>query len=162
MSNETPPGTGSSDRSAGSGRSLGLVVGVVLALAVAVAAIVTSLRPSTQLDPTTPEGTVQAFFQAVESDDWEGVRILLSARLQEDCEASELAQFRDDVDRAVISDVEAAGSETIVEVRVSRVVIDDPLNPYSYDDTFHFVLAQEDGRPVVAELPWQFYCEGVR
>jgi hypothetical protein len=47
-------------------------------------------------------------------------------------------------------------------VRVSRVVNDDPLNPYSYDDTFHFVLAREDGRPVVAELPWQFYCEDLR
>jgi hypothetical protein len=162
MSNETPKGTGPPEIRAGSGRSLGLVVGVVLALAVAIAAIVTSLRPSPQLDPNTPEGTVQAFFQRVEGDDWEGVRALLSARLQEDCEASELAQFRDDVDRAVISSVEAAGSETIVEVRVSRVVIEDPLNPYSYDDTFHFVLAQEDGRLAVAELPWQFYCEGVR
>ena len=145
-----------------SGRSLGLVVGVVLVLAVAIAAIVTSMRPSPQLDPNTPEGTVQAFIQAVEVDNWEGVRALLSAPLQEDCQASELAQFRDDVDRAVISDVETAGTETIVEVRVSRVVIDDPFNPYSYDDTFHFVLAQEDGRLAVAELPWQFYCEGVR
>jgi hypothetical protein len=164
MSNETPTGSGASagTKNATDSRSLGLVVGVVLAVAVGVAAIVTSLRPSPQLDPNTPEGTVQAFFQAVEADDWEGVRALLSARLQEDCEASELAQFRDDVDRAVISDVEAAGSETIVEVRASRVVIDDPLNPYSYDDTFHFVLAQEDGRLAVAELPWQFYCEGVR
>jgi hypothetical protein len=164
MSNETPTGTGASAgiKNATDSRRLGLVVGVVLAVAVGVAAIVTSLRPSPQLDPNTPEGTVQAFFQAVEADDWEGVRALLSARLQEDCEASELAQFRDDVDRAVISDVEAAGSETIVEVRASRVVIDDPLNPYSYDDTFHFVLAQEDGRLAVAELPWQFYCEGVR
>lgn len=148
--------------SAGSGRRLALVVGVVLVVAVAVAAIVTSLRPSPQLDPATPEGTVQAFFQAVEADDWNGVLTLLSSELQEDCEASELAQFRDDVDRAVISDVEAAGSETIVEVRVTRVVIDDPLNPYSYDDTFHFVLAQEAGRPVVVELPWQFFCEGGR
>lgn len=162
MSNETPPATGSSDGRAGGGRSLALVVGVVLVAAVAVAAVVTSLRPSPQLDPTTPEGTVQAFFQAVEADDWNGVRILLSSQLQEDCEASELAEFRDDIDRAVISDVEAAGSETIVDVRVTRVVIDDPLNPYSYDDTFRFLLAPEDGRPVVVELPWQFYCEGVR
>jgi hypothetical protein len=162
MSNEMVSGKGSSEKGGGSGRTLGLVVGVVLALAVAVAAIVTSLRPSPQLDPATPEGTVQAFFQGVEADDWEGVRNLLSARLQEDCEASELAQFRDDVDRAVISDVEAAGSEAIVTVRVSRVVNDDPLNPYLYDDTFHFVLAREDGRPVVAELPWQFYCEDLR
>lgn len=143
-------------------RRLGLVVGVVLVLAVAIAAIATSMRPSPQLDPTTPEGTVQAFLQAVEDDDWEGVRALLSAPLQEDCEASELAQFRDDVDRAVISDVGTAGTETIIDVRVSRVVIDDPFNPYSYDDTFHFVLAQEDGRLAVTELPWQFYCEGVR
>lgn len=167
MTNETPKDTGPLDKGAAKrkgadGRSLGLVVGVVLAVAVAVAAIATSMRPSPQLDPNTPEGTVQAFFQRVEEDDWEGVRALLSARLQEDCEASELAQFRDDVDRAVISEVEAAGSETIVEVRVSRVVIDDPFNPYSYDDTFQFVLAQEDGRLAVAELPWQFYCEGVR
>jgi hypothetical protein len=142
-----------------SGRSLGLVVGVVLALAVAIAAIVTSLRPSPQLDPNTPEGAVQAFFEAIEADDWEGLRALLSASLQEDCEASELAQFRDDVDRAVIARVDTAGAETIVEVRVSRVVVDDPLNPYTYDDTFQFVLTQEDGRLVVSQLPFQFFCE---
>ena len=142
-----------------SGRSLGLVVGVVLALAVAVAAIVTSMRPSPQFDPNTPEGTVQAFFEAIEADDWEGMRSLLSSSQQADCEASELARFRDDVDRAVIARVDSAGAETIVEVRVSRVVVDDPLNPYTYDDTFHFVLTQEDGRFVVSQLPFQFFCE---
>ncbi len=126
----------------------------------AVAAIVTTLRPSPQLDPSTPEGLVQAFFQAVEADDWEGLRALLARSLQDQCEPSELAQFRDDVDRAVISAVEPAGSETVVEVRASRVVVDDPLNPYSYDDTFHFVLAQDDGRLAVSELPWQFYLRG--
>jgi hypothetical protein len=139
-----------------------LVVGVVLAVAVAAAAIVTSLRPSPELDPNTPEGTVQAFFRAVEADDWDGVRALLSSPLQQECEASELAQFRDDVDRAVIAEVDAAGSETIVEVRVSRVVVDDPLNPYTYEDTFQFVLTDDSGRLAVSELPWQFSCEGVR
>lgn len=149
------------DKSA-SGRNLGLIVGVVLVAAVAAAAIVTSMRPTPQLDPSTPEGFVQAFFQAVETDDWETARSLLSDSLQNQCEASELAEFRDDVDRAVIVEVDPVGSETIVEVRASRVVVDDPLNPYSYDDTFRFVLAEEVGRLVVAELPWQFYCEGVR
>jgi len=149
-------------RDSTNGRSLGLIVGVILAVAVAVAAIVTSLRPSPQLDPNTPEGTVQAFFQAVEADDWDGVRALLSGSLQEECESSELAQFRDDVDRAVIAEVDTAGSETIVEVRVSRVVVDDPLNPYTYEDTFQFVLTDDNGRLAVSELPWQFYCEGVR
>ena len=143
-------------------RTLGLVVGVVLALAVAVAAIVTSMRPTPQLDPNTPEGTVQAFFEAVEAKNWEGLRTFLSAPLQEDCEATELAQFRDDIDRAVIARVDSTGADTIVEVRVSRVVVDDPLNPYTYDDTFQFVLTQEDGRLVVSVLPWQFFCEGVR
>ena len=142
-------------------RTLGLVVGIVLALAVAVAAIVTSMRPTPQLDPDTPEGTVQAFFEAIEADDWEGLRALLSGPLQEDCQASELAQFRDDIDRAVIARVDSAGSDTIVDVRVSRVVVEDPLNPYTYDDTFQFVLSQENGRLAVSQLPWQFYCEGV-
>jgi hypothetical protein len=142
-----------------SGRSLGLVVGVVVVIVVAAAAIVTSLRPSPQLDPSTPEGTVQVFFQAVEADDWEGVRALLSSSLQDQCQSSELSQFRDDIGRAVIVDVDPIGSETIVEVRASRVVVDDPLNPYSYDDTFRFVLVQEGGRLAVSELPWQFFCE---
>ena len=145
-----------------SGRTLGLVVGIVLTLAVAVAAIVTSLRPSPDLDPSTPEGKVQAFFQAVESNDWEDVRALLSTDLQNECETSELAQFNDDVDRAVITRVDPVGTETIVEVDVSRVVVDDPLNPYSYDDSFHFVLAEDGSGLAVSELPWQFNCEGVR
>lgn len=144
------------------GRSLGLIVGVVLVAAVAAAAIFTSLRPSPQLDPNTPEGVVQAFFQAVEADDWEGLWALLATSLQEQCEPSDLASFQDDIDRAVIANVETAGNETIVEVRASRVVVDDPLNPYSYDDTFRFVLIEEDGRLAVTELPYQFFCDGVR
>jgi len=146
------------DKSAG-GRSLGLVVGVVLVVAVAAGAIFTSMRPSPQLDPSTPEGTVQAFFQEIEADDWEGVQALLSTALQDQCAPSELAQFRDDVGRAAVVAVDPVGPETIVEVRASRVVVDDPLNPYSYDDTFRFVLTHEDGRLVVSELPWQFFCE---
>jgi hypothetical protein len=141
------------------GRSLGLIVGVVLVVAVAAAAIFTSLRPSPQLDPNTPEGAVQAFFQGVEADDWEGVRALLTSSLQEQCQPSELANFHDDIDRAVIADVQTAGAETIVEVQATRVVVDDPLNPYTYDDTFRFVLVDEGGRLRVSELPYQFFCE---
>jgi hypothetical protein len=141
------------------GRSLGLIVGVVLVVAVAAAAIFTSLRPSPQLDPNTPEGAVQAFFQGVEADDWEGVRALLTSSLQAQCQPSELANFHDDIDRAVIADVQTAGAETIVEVQASRVVVDDPLNPYTYDDTFRFVLVDEAGRLAVSELPYQFFCE---
>ena len=144
------------------GRSLGLIVGVVLVVAVAVAAILTSLRPSPRLDPNTPEGVVQVFFQAVEADDWEGLWAVLASPLQDQCELSDLATFQDDIDRAVIADVESAGNETIVEVQASRVVVDDPLSPYSYDDTFRFVLIEEDGRLAVAELPYQFFCDGVR
>lgn len=144
------------------GRSLGLIIGVVLVVAVAAAAIFTSLRPSAQLDPNTPEGAVQAFFQAVEADDWDRLWALLATSLQEQCEPSDLASFQDDIDRAVIANVETAGKETIVEVRASRVVVDDPLNPYSYDDTFRFVLIEEGGRSAVAELPYQFFCDGVR
>ena len=144
------------------GRSLGLVVGVVLVVAVAAAAVVTSLRPSAQLDPNTPEGTVQVFFQAVESEDWDRAQALLTRSVQDECEPSELAEFRDDIDRAVVTDVEQAGPETIVEVRASRVVVDDPLNPYSYDDTFRFVLIEEDGRLAIIELPFQFFCQDSR
>ena len=139
-------------------RRLGLVIGVVLAVAVGVAAIATSLRPDPQLDPDTPEGTVQAFFQAIESDDWDGLRALLATPLQAKCDAVELAEFRDDVDRAVITTVEQVGSETLVEVSASRVVVDDPLNPYSYEDTFRFLVAQEGDRLAISELPGPFYC----
>ena len=140
------------------GRRLGLVIGVVLAVAVGVAAIVTSLRPETQLDPDTPEGTDQAFFQAIEADDWDGLRALLASPLQATCDATELAEFHDDVDRAVITTVEQVGSDTLVEVRASRVVVDDPLNPYSYEDTFRFLVAPEGDRLAISELPGQFYC----
>lgn len=144
---------------ASGGRSLALVVGVILVVAVAAAAIFTSMRPSPDLDPSTPEGTVQEFFQAIQEDDWDGLRAFLTPALQSDCEASELAEFQDDIDRAVIADVDTVGSDTIVEVRVSRVVVSDPLSPYSYEETFHFVLTPDNGGYLVSELPWQFYCE---
>ena len=145
-----------------SNRNLALAVGVILVVAVAGAAIFTSLRPNPQLDRSTPEGTVQAFFLAIEADDWDGARALLTPSLQNECEASELAVFEDDVDRALIADVSQAGDETIVEVRATRVTVVDPLSPYTYQDTFRFILVDQDGLPAISELPFQFFCDGFR
>jgi hypothetical protein len=141
-------------------RRLGLIAVGLLVLAVAVAAVVTTLRPPEDLDPGTPEGVMQRFFQAVGDRDYEAAYALLGADLAEDCTAADLALT--EFDRAVIDDVVTTGSETVVWVDVRRIEVSDPLNPYTYNELMEFELDTSGERPVITRLPWQFYCGGKR
>lgn len=141
------------------GIRLGLVVAVVLLVAVVAAAILTANRPPTEYAADTPEGVVQTFFHSLQDKDYATAVALLSTSLQKDCQASELANYRDDTSRIVLEDVSTVGTETIVEVRATFVSVSDPLNPYTYQSTMGFTLIDEGGLPKISRLPYEFYCE---
>jgi hypothetical protein len=131
-----------------------------LVLVVVVAAVATSLRPPAQLDPNTPEGTVQAYLLALRDKDWEKAHSLLSADLRDECRVEDLVNIAETPSRAVIEEVTAAGSVTNVSVRITEVYYDDPLTPSAYDLTVDYVLRQEEGRWALTEVGWPyFYCE---
>jgi len=153
---ETPnPPTG-----AGNPGRVGVIAVGLLVLVVAATAVVTTLRPPRDLDPGTPEGVVQRFFQAVEARDFQAAYDLLGPGLAEDCTVADLTSEPSEFDRAVINDVAASGSGAVVWVDVRRIDVSDPLNPYTYDETMEFELDTSGESPVITRLPWQFYCGG--
>ncbi|HUO45775.1 MAG TPA: hypothetical protein VM470_02965 [Acidimicrobiia bacterium] len=148
------------NESATNPRRLGLVAVGILILAVVVGAIVTTIRPIEDLDPASPEGVVQAFFTSVEYRDWETAFGLLTPDLAQDCRAADLATNRFEFDRVVIEDVISSSGVTVVVVEVRQVEVDDPLNPYTYDEVMEFETEVVDGRSLISRLPWRFYCGG--
>jgi hypothetical protein len=138
---------------------LGAIVLGLVVLAVVTAAIVTSLRPVAELDPNTPPGAVQGFFQAIETRDYTAAHTLLSAELQADCTPSDLATYVTDFDRVVIDEVIPSDTATLVRVEVHHIDASDPLNPYTYTELLDFEIERDNGRPVISRLPWPFFCE---
>jgi hypothetical protein len=138
---------------------LGLIIGGVLVVVVAVAAVFAAMRPPTQFDPRTPEGTVQSYLQAVEAEEWDKAHALFSASLQKKCKVEDMRAVDESVSRAVIENVTEVGTVTRVEVRITHVYLNDPLSPSSYDSVESFDLETEDGRWVIAEFYWPyFFC----
>lgn len=135
------------------------VVSGVLVVAVAAAAIISSRRPAAELDPQSPEGAVQAFFRAIQADDWEAARALLSTSRKSDCDASDLASSNYEFSQVVLEDVTTAGDETFVSVSVVRVDGTDPLGPARFEDRLDFTLVDEGGSAKISILPWPFFCE---
>lgn len=145
-------------RSSGGGRLTAVVVSAVV-LAVATAAIISSRRPATELDPQSPEGVVQAFFRAIEADDWEEARSLLSTSLQSECGASELASSNYEFSQVVLEGQSTFAEETLISVSVVRVDVTDPLGPARFEDRLDFTLVEEGGSAKISILPWPFFCE---
>jgi hypothetical protein len=146
------------EKSAGPGR-LGIIIGGILVVVVAVAALFVAMRPPTQFDPDTPEGTVQSYLQAVEAEDWDKAHGLLSASLQKKCKVEDMRAVDESVSRAVIENVTEVGTVTRVEVRITHVYLNDPLSPSSYDSVESYDLEQEEGRWVIAEFAWPYaFC----
>ncbi len=141
-------------------RRFGALAAVILVVAVAVGAVVSTLRPVAELDPDSPEGVVQLFFQAVEGRDWDQAYSLLEPGLRNDCRKARLPNAQYEFDRVVIDEVIVSGSATVVVVDVRRVDVADPINPYVYDETMEFEIKLAGGSPVITRLPWQFYCGG--
>jgi hypothetical protein len=145
---------------AASPRRLGAILVGLVVVAVAIAAVVSTLRPVEDLDPNTPEGTVQAFFRALEARDYDAAHDLLGPDLATDCTATDLATYISDFDRVVIEEVIPTGTRTLVRVEVRHLDATDPLNPNTYTELLDFEVDREGGAPVISRLPWPFYCGG--
>ncbi|MGH8874772.1 MAG: hypothetical protein ACRDVM_05915 [Acidimicrobiia bacterium] len=135
-----------------------VVAGLMVALAVGVALVMGLTRRPAQLDPSTPEGTVQQYLQAILDEDWEAAHGFLSADLRDRCPATRLAEARPP-ESAQITLVESrsVGEVMLVEVRVSHVEAPTPFDAYEYDHTETFSLEREGARWVLTEVPWPIY-----
>ena len=89
----------------------------LIAGAVAVLVIIALVREPAQLDPSTPEGVVQRYLQAVSDEDYETAFIYLDPDFYADCHAGDLAATAPTQSfGAVLGESFEAGLGVIVEV----------------------------------------------
>lgn len=138
----------------GPNRVLALLVGAVLLLAV-VAGIVVANRSAPALDPETPEGTLQAFLQALVDEDYGAAADFLSASSA--CDAADIVYYPDS-SRIVLDRVTVDGDTAVVTVRVTESG-GDPFGGSGWSHTERVTLEREDGDWKVTGSPWLLYCE---
>jgi hypothetical protein len=140
-------------------RSNVFLVGVAVAAAALLAvAVVLAMRPTPQLDPGTPEGAVQGYFQALLDNDAELAGSYLAGDLADRCE-SDLKRRSEDGVGVVIVDVTSRGAHVRVDVEITETYGSDPFggSSYSFDETL--VLEKHGDRWLIAEPPWPiYYC----
>jgi len=138
-----------------SGMVLG-IIGVVVG-ALVVVALVLALQPPKQLDPGTPEATVQGYLQAVIDGDQGEAERLMTPDLVKRC--ADLTQIRHASDnfRAVIVDTAPLGDRMVVTVEIN-----DGAGLGLFGDSYTFeeavVVEQVGDDWLIAESPWPIYC----
>lgn len=133
------------------------IIGAVVVAAVVVA-LVLALQPPKELDPGTPEATVQSYLQAVIDEDQAEAVHLLTPDLVKRCGA-DLGQFRHSPDsfRAVIVDTGSYDNRMAVNVEITEGAGSGLFgDSYTFEETL--ILEQVGDDWLIAEAPWPIYC----
>lgn len=147
--------------SRGRTRIVGLVVLVLLVGVVAIGIVLGVVREPTTFAVGTPEGTVQAYAQAVLDGRWVDARALLASDLQPRCGIADLRNAW--VEQPVtlhLEDVRVADDRAEVEIRLRHVAMPDPLG-MDRTSVELFDLVREAGAWRITGEPWPVYaCRG--
>ncbi|MCL1588179.1 MAG: hypothetical protein M3092_07155 [Actinomycetia bacterium] len=143
-----------------------IAIGVVVAVLVGVAVVI-AIQPPAVLDPTTPEGTAQGYFQALHDGDDTLLTSYLTDDLKDRCDA--LAYLEDfgryeqrETTGVSITSTEIEGDTARVEITITVTYGDGPFAAGSdtFDETL--VIEHQGDRWLIAEpaWPWDRYsCE---
>jgi hypothetical protein len=143
--------------SAGS-RTVLVVVVVLVVAAIAGAAVLSALRSTPDLDPSTPEGVAQAYFSAILDGDERAALSLLTPDLQERCDDRDFRPFFvEDSVRVVLTSTEVTAGEAEVTVEIDRVSDPSPFND-GYSTHEILTMTTMAGGWVISEVPWPFFC----
>lgn len=133
------------------------------ALLVVVALVVVALaRGPVELDPTTPEGTVQAYLQAISDKDYETALAMVDPDA-ENCTPGDIAYAApQDPFSATLLETTVSGDTAIVEVSIRFGSSPGPFEPgdRGFGEVFH--LEDRDGVWVIVGTPWPYFewrCE---
>ena len=127
-----------------------IVVGLLVVLALVVVLVRSTVRDS--FDPTTPEGVVQRYAQAVIDGDEAAAGEYLASR-PEECDYYD----RGTADlRLTLRSSEITGSNATVRVSVSTSYSDDPYSNYEYTTNDQFTLVQSGGSWLIEQMPYDF------
>lgn len=128
------------------------------AVVLVVLTVVALLREPVELEEGSPEGTVQAYLQAIADEDYNTAHSQLSPSLMEDCTVADIAAAGPyETFTATLGDVEEVGGTTLVSVSI-RTGSDPGFGSTGYSfDPGPFSLEQESGRWVITVVTWPYF-----
>ena len=126
-----------------------------------VAGVISATRSTSQGDPSTPEGAVQVYLQAIARGDVDAAGALLLS--EGPCTVSDLSRAHLPASlRAVLTSSSINGDSAVVQVDVTEGSMDEPFGSSGYGHTEAFLLARTGGTWSLTEVPWPMYdCSGV-
>lgn len=135
------------------------VIGTVV---IALAAIAL-LREPVLLDPTTPEGTVQEYLQAISDQDFDKAFETLDPESFADCTPSDIQRsgWEENFTASLPQTSDPSGERVFVEVTMHFG--DSGLFGGGWDSFETFVLVERDGFWWITEDPWPYFrwsCDG--
>lgn len=128
-------------------------IGVVVALLVVVA-VVFALQPPTQFDPTTPEGTAQGYFEAINERDEDLAQTFMTDELRLACDGEWWFYERGAASRVVIADTTIDGNTARVKVNISVSYGEGPFSGGSYDQDETLVMVHEGDLWLISKPTW--------
>lgn len=130
------------------------LAGVGAIIVSAVLAVTLSPAPR-QLDPTTPEGVVQTYVQAVMTDDAGSAEAVLTAKAARAC--TDFPVRTNQIQRVRIADSAVNDDRAVVDVRITWEPYDAFSSEWTEDGSFR--LVEKDGIWTIDEVPWPL-CKG--
>ena len=127
-----------------------------------VAGVISATRSASQGDPSTPEGAVQVYLQAISRGDVDAAGALLLS--EGPCTIGDLSRtYLPGSLRAVLTSSSSTDSDTaVVRVEVTEGGADEPFGSSGYGHTESFLLERTGGTWFLTEVPWPMYdCSGV-
>jgi len=148
-----------SDSTSTSSRLVLRVIGVLVVTAIAVAAVLSAVRSTPDLDPTTPEGVAQVFYRAILDGDDTAALLLMTPALRERCDGQHFRGFYySDSVRVVLTGTDISSDEARVDVEIDRVSDPSPFDIEGYSSRERLTMTKTDGGWEIAEAPWPFRC----
>jgi hypothetical protein len=138
-------------------RLVGWSLGAALVVLIAAGVALGVLREPVLLDPQTPEGTVQAYVQAVLDGEWNDARSHLAEDLEAECTAIDFRRsWVPDSLTATLDDVRVDGDGAEVVIRLRTAAEPDPFGG-RYEATETFDLIREGTTWRLTGQPWPVY-----
>lgn len=135
------------------------VIMVVVVAAIAGAAVLSALRPAEDLDPSTPEGVAQAYYQAIFDGEEADALALMTPELQERCRDRDLRRFFvADSNRVLLTSTKVSDARAVVEVEIDKGSESSPFDLEGYTIYEILVMTETDTSWAISEVPWPFHC----
>lgn len=129
-----------------------------IGLLIVVLVIVALVRDPVQLDPTTPEGTVQEYLQAISEDDYQRAFDVLHPEEFEGCVSSDISRYAPE--QPFTANLESDAPQTDEGVAVVTVTLrfgTDGMFDSGWETSESFELVQEDDVWWITGEPWPHF-----